>query len=321
MSSVPSTSNIVVNSKDVESKDSGNSTGTNSGNPNLSKAQVSGSFSPPASPNPKRRRTNDQVKEVEVMAVSDEVKAVLAATDLKDEDENSFAMVSCCGLDPARAAIYASIEPDVFAADKVPNLYSISAAASEDPSTVVKEFIVSVEGGAATVITRDCEITCAQLSHSEMIEYRFEDPCPEWKLAPVSQDALQAYIDSKFLAWKKQLDNPSCEAEFRRMLQNGLVSRIYDRVMFITPDALKSKYEVVDEKNNNKIIHLPHPVQELRVWSAAENAGQGGYVSMNPHLKGAPSEAEEASYWEGILKAFRDERGAEYIDGLINGTK
>jgi len=60
-----------------------------------------------------------------------------------------------------------------------------------------------------------------------MIEYRSEEPCTEWQLAPVYQEALQGYIVYKFKACRHQINNPSCEAEFRRLLQNGLVGKIY----------------------------------------------------------------------------------------------
>ena len=63
------------------------------------------------------------------------------------------------------------------------------------------------------------------------------------------------------------LDTPDCEAQFRRMLQCGIVTNVYDKCMFPTPEALKEKYQVVDEKNG-KTIDLPHPVSQLRIWNA-----------------------------------------------------
>ncbi len=97
------------------------------------------------------------------------------------------------------------------------------------------------------------------------------------------------------------------------MLQNGLVTRLYDRMLFPTPDALKSKYEVLDEKSG-KMLHLPHPVSGLRIW----NASQKSYERIDPRLGGAPKDGEEESYWAKVLDEFREKQGKDYIDGLLN---
>lgn len=162
---------------------------------------------------------------------------------LEDDDGNQYCIVSCEPLSVERGLVYASVDAESFDKEKLSSggIYSISAANKEDPETVCKEFIASYDGENCELITRDCEITCQCCSHSEMIEYRFEDPCGEWQLAPVCQEALQGYIDYKFKAWRQQLDNPSCEAEFRRLLQNGLVAKIYDRMLFKTPDGIEDE--------------------------------------------------------------------------------
>ena len=70
------------------------------------------------------------------------------------------------------------------------------------------------------------------------------------------------------------------------------------------------------DDRTGKTLHLPHPVAELRIW----NPGKKQYDPMDPHLGGAPSGAEEEEkFWADVLAKFRDEQGADYIDGLIAG--
>ena len=110
------------------------------------------------------------------------------------------------------------------------------------------------------------------------------------------------------------LNNPDCEAQFRRMLQCGIVINMYDKGMFPTPDALKEKYQVVDDKNG-KTIDLPHPVAALRVWNAEKQA----YDDVSPHLDGAPTAEEKDAAWAKILDDFRESRGHEYINDMLAG--
>merc|ERR1712048_1374318 len=130
--------------------------------------------------------------------------------------------------------------------------------------------LVAVVAGAAApeLITGACQIMYEDLSPSECIEYAFAEAPGHWAMAMISLDALEAYRSMKFEAWKKMLQEPTCEAAFRRMLQIGLVTRLYDPQLFPTPDKLKSSYQVTDERSG-KLIELPHPVSELRIWNAA----------------------------------------------------
>ena len=43
-----------------------------------------------------------------------------------------------------------------------------------------------------------CQISCEEVAPSEFIEYQFEAPCDEWRLACVTRDSLDCYIDAKF---------------------------------------------------------------------------------------------------------------------------
>merc|ERR1712194_919947 len=138
------------------------------------------------------------------------------------------------------------------------------------------------------------------------------EPCAEWRCAPITEDALSMYMGVKFSQWRKQLDSPTCEAEFRRLLQNGLVAKLYDHMLFPTPEGLLDKYRVTDDRNG-KALQIPHPVSGLRIWNPATSS----YKTVDPRLPGAPSPGQEEKYWEDTLSSFRAERGHEYIDGLL----
>ncbi len=82
--------------------------------------------------------------------------------------------------------------------------------------------------------------------------------------------------------------------------------------MFPTPDALKSKYELLDERG--KTVELPHQIARLRVWSAKMQA----YVEADASLDGAPKDADACRvYWDAMLASLREARGSEYIDEIL----
>mmetsp|Transcript_8483 Transcript_8483/g.20438 ORF Transcript_8483/g.20438 Transcript_8483/m.20438 type:complete len:247 (+) Transcript_8483:130-870(+) len=221
----------------------------------------------------------------------------LSVLKYENDQEEVCAYVSHEPLPAARRAVYAKTVPVFAAADGV--FFSVT---TKSPDGTAREFIVNCKAGSSEpeIITQECGITCADVCPSELVEYQFEAPCDGWYLAPATREAMEGYIGYKFKAWHQQLHNPTCEAEFRRLLQNGLVTRLFDRMLFKTPAELADKYEVIDEKSGKK-LYLPHPVSGLRIW----DAGKKCYESINPRLAGAPKEEEEESYWQEIVVAFK----------------
>merc|ERR1712190_104132 len=144
-------------------------------------------------------------------------------------------------------------------------------------------FIAVVRDTGATLVTGSCQITYEDLSPSECVEYGFAEAPGVWAMAQLSVEALETYRGMKFEAWKNMLMNPTCEAQFRRMLQIGMVAKLYDPHVFPTPESLKSTYQVTDERTG-KLIELPHPIEELRIWDAAKM----DYRRMDTRLTGAP---------------------------------
>lgn len=182
--------------------------------------------------------------------------------------------------------------------------------------TAAAQEAVSADGTAyeLLLVGACCQILYEDLTPSECVEYAFPEAPGVWALAQISRDALETYRDTKFETWRAMLRKPSCEAQFRRMLQLGAVTRLFDPHVLPTPEALKALYQVTDDKTGKR-IDLPHPVAGLRVWNAATRL----YEAISPQLKNAPADAERAQWWADTLEELRKEHGAEYIDGLMNG--
>merc|ERR1719158_184357 len=93
---------------------------------------------------------------------------------------------------------------------------------------------------------------------------------------------------------------PTCEAQFRRMLQIGMISRLYDPQVFPTPESSKAKYQVTDERTG-KLIELPHPVSGLRLWDARAQK----YRSVETKLNNAPEEKDKAAWWQNFMTELK----------------
>ena len=53
------------------------------------------------------------------------------------------------------------------------------------------------------------------------------------------------------------------------MLKTGLVTSIYDHISFPSPAGEQAEWEVEDE-NTGKMVAIPRPVAEIRVWDPEE---------------------------------------------------
>ena len=123
-------------------------------------------------------------------------------------------------------------------------------------------------GPTVVVVEEGCKIMLEDLSPSQMVEYRFAES-PDWYLGFMSEGGMEGYRALKFKTWKDMIDQPSCEAAFKRMLQSGLVTKLYDTVALPTPESDLSAWMVTNE-DTGKPIHVPHPVEEMRIWDAEE---------------------------------------------------
>lgn len=236
------------------------------------------------------------------------VSKALSSLELKTADEEAMAYSSHRALDQVRRKVLVAAFPELAAAAKA---YAVLATRG----SATREFTVAFKGDSAEdpqVIMGACQITYEDLTPSECVEYAFAEAPDAWAISQISQGALETYRGMKFEAWKEMLVNPTCEAQFRRMLQLGMVSELYDPQVFPTPASQKSKYQATDERTG-KLLELPHPVKALRVWDAATQA----YTAIESRLKGAPSQAETSQWWASFMEELHSKHGAEYIAGLL----
>jgi len=208
-------------------------------------------------------------------------------------------------LEDSRRSIYAETLPEL---ERKGEFYVCTL---KDDTDQIEHIIRVDEDGKINDIIGECMITWDDVSPSEMVEYRFEDG--KWRLAKVSIDALTEFKRSKFELWLKTLKNPSCEAAFKRMLRTGLLTRVFDPMAFPTPEKMKEKYVVVDEKTG-KNVQLPHPVEGLRVWNSTSKS----YDEISTTLDGAPKTKEDcAKYWASLMTKLEAQHGREYVESLL----
>jgi len=233
-------------------------------------------------------------------------ESAATVADLKLEINGAtFQYISERPLELERVAIYADQFPGCVGADRV-----VAVLAEGDGAK--KEFTALVKGSAASVMKGTCAITLDDLLPSEGIEYTFSEAPDKWAVAQISRQALDIMIKSKFGLWKDMLSKGECEAQLRRMLQAGVVSSLYDDVVFPTPEEYRHHFKVKCEKTG-RIVNIPHPVVSLRVW----NANTSKYDEIDPALEGAPSEADKETWWTEFLNGLKEQRGADYIEDLL----
>lgn len=244
---------------------------------------------------------------------ADNVSEAIQALKLTDADEGAMEYVSHRLLETERRQVIASAFPDCAVTD-----YQVVAIIGKNDGGF-REFIAivkDVDSKTAELVFGSCSITYEDMSPSECVEYAFAEEPTRYALAQISREALETYRTMKFELWQKMLTSPTCEAQFRRMLQIGVVSRMYDPNIFPTPESLQPLYQVTDEKTG-KLIQLPHPVGALRVWNAQTQT----YDSIDPQLQGAPAEADKDAWWANMIKELKEKHGEEYIASFVGADK
>eukprot|EP01059_Diplonema_ambulator_P034053 TRINITY_DN7445_c0_g2_i1.p1 TRINITY_DN7445_c0_g2~~TRINITY_DN7445_c0_g2_i1.p1 ORF type:complete len:248 (+),score=125.35 TRINITY_DN7445_c0_g2_i1:53-745(+) len=173
--------------------------------------------------------------------------------------------------------------------------------------------LVQVKDGAykVLIVEEGCKIMLEDVSPTQMVQYKFKEST-NWMVGWMGKEAAIGYRSQKFKSWKEMVDHPSCAAAFKRLLQTGLVTKLYDTVALPTPPEDVDKWTVINEETGKK-IDIPHPVDDMRVWDAE----QGKFASLSPHLDGAPEDSEAEAYWENLLKEQKELHGEEYINELL----
>eukprot|EP00927_Polykrikos_kofoidii_P016141 TRINITY_DN17257_c0_g1_i1.p1 TRINITY_DN17257_c0_g1~~TRINITY_DN17257_c0_g1_i1.p1 ORF type:complete len:245 (+),score=33.94 TRINITY_DN17257_c0_g1_i1:353-1087(+) len=242
---------------------------------------------------------------------SEAIDKIVTSATLKSPDGEDLTYVSHHLLDNARKAVLAASFIECRSEEKL-----IVAIVAKSASGDVRELTAVHDGEKIEFLSASCQITYEDLTPSECVEFSFAETPGEWALAQISREALEHYRGVKFEAWQKMLKEPTCEAQFRRMLQIGLVTRLYDPHVFPTPEKLLSTYQVIDERTG-KVIQLPHPASELRIW----NASAQKYDAIDTQLTGAPGDGEKDAWWQSFIDEMNRIHGEEYITGLLAGAR
>jgi len=162
------------------------------------------------------------------------------------------------------------------------------------------------DGKDAAPLLIECKVSYEELPPAHLVEYRFADDAAksgggaEWRLSMVCLEYLLAFRAGKFADWEKRLLQPTCKAEFRRMMGIGPVYNVFDHHMFPSPGDEKDSFEVADD--HGKKVILPRPVAALRIWSTEKQQ----YEEVDPTLDGAPAPAERDVYWATMCEKLQD---------------
>ena len=203
---------------------------------------------------------------------------------------------------------YATVCPEISSSD-----FRLFEALGE---TALYHVSLSKSTGEFSVLRGECQVTFEDVPLSLFVQYRFSEDSPTaWRVAAVTEEALVELKKAMFASWEEQIRRPSCEAAFRRLLQAGPISKVFDKHLFPTPAELKAKFQVVNE-TTGKLIDLPHPVEGLRVFDAATDA----YRDIDPTLDGAPrGEVKTREYFDKLMSELREEFGSDYVAALLEG--
>jgi len=189
---------------------------------------------------------------------------------------------------------------------------NVAAVLCDDSGQKVQYLVHAPDDGPPTVVMLGCKILMEDLSPTQMVEYRFQEG--GWMLSGMGSDACEMYRGSKWSSWQKMWKEPDCKAALVRMVQAGLVNKLYDPYFLPTPQEDLAAWMVTDEKTG-KITQIAHPVAALRMW----DAGAGEFQDITALLDGAPADADVPAVWEEMLNELK----AKYIDidgEVISGT-
>jgi len=108
----------------------------------------------------------------------------------------------------------------------------------------VLHHIARLSDSSLHLLTGCCQVLYEDVPISQLVEYQFSEDVDSciWRVASLIEDAVQTYKQSAFASWEEQLRKPSCEAAFRRLLQAGPVSKIFDKHIF--PHTSRASFKV-----------------------------------------------------------------------------
>lgn len=181
---------------------------------------------------------------------------------------------------------------------------------------IVEEILVTYKSSDGKNFEKNIELTCNvcyddEFTPCELIEYTFDDK--KWYLSNACKDCIVGYRSMKFKNWKDSIENPTCEAAFKRMLKLGVITHMFDKMIFPSPEDEEHLYQVHDDKG--KVVDIPRPVSGMRIWKPIEKE----YENVCSRLDGAPETKEECEkLWKEMIETFNRKYGQDVIDSWLN---
>lgn len=245
-----------------------------------------------------------------------------------DEDENPLHIQSIRTLEKDRLIIFThSIEKLASANYVLAITCSAANNTKTDANTDIKESTddeIEIHEKIVSVTVTDNDISCVMIelldkimyddvSPSLMVEYTYAKN-GEWFLSSTTKEYLESYRAIKFKNWRDLLQETTCKSTFRRLMINGLITKLYGEDLFPSSEKDKKDWQVIDE--NGKLVSIPRTVYALRVWNAVKLC----YEEIDVRLDGAPAENEEQEYWNNMLDTFKNQRGINFINNIMSGN-
>jgi len=242
--------------------------------------------------------------------VSDSAKKLIGKLKLKTPDDEPLKIVSIRVLEPDRRKRYGTVVPDLANAKHDAYACDVCMEDGDEKDVAEKIVVINRDTQKAKDIICECKIVLDEVPPSGFVEYQFDEDGP-WYVSEMCQSAMESYRGSKFQLWKQMMYKPDCEAAFRRLLQIGLITKLFDNVAFPMPEEEKADWQVKDE--HGKTVQIPRPINALRIW----NAKKRGYDMLSSRLGGAPAPQDEGKFWQALLQELKDMHSAEYVESLM----
>merc|ERR1712228_489643 len=204
-------------------------------------------------------------KQAESKKIDEKILNLVKNHAFYDDDKEKLSIESIDLLSNDRFQIYSSKYKDIASADCVLSVL-LKDDSDEDFERIV--FVKKDDKNAYVVTYKlcDCEIGALceidQFSPSGFIEYCFEGN-DQFYLAPVCVHCLDFYKSRKFEIWKKMLVKPDCEATFRRLLQIGLITKVFDFNLFPIPEDEEKETYWNDLVKQLKDEHGPEYIDKM----------------------------------------------------------
>lgn len=216
------------------------------------------------------------------------------------------------------------------------------AARTSDGEFANRVYIVSTEEGVdhiayrpvgsdsskATFLFLEDIITCECLSPLQLVQYNYtraDGSLTPWMVCASGETAVNYYRSQKFMVWQEQMKEAfgKCIAAFYPEINRGYaMTHLFDFKSFpfvANDDEDNSRFTV---EYNGKNIHVPRPINAMRIWANASGDSEEKYTSLSCVMDGAPTEETKAQFWKDFVDSLRTHFssvfGPDFIDDCLS---